>query len=230
MADTPDKKSKDTGGLFPRTNALMPGEPATPAMKGWDDRKSGRSSATRDVAPGEFGDLLERYNALAGELKIKNPPPLRISLTPGIGMVGATGTTEAVTVRKKLTEILTRQEMDFVLAHELGHVKKQREEEAKRKAAGPQKPREAFDPLDKKNGWEAGETAADEIAVSATHNPDAGISGLSKIAREQIKEVREKFKKVATPEALDKMEKSYNDMLEWRSVGIRNAAKNLPKR
>lgn len=191
-----DKQSKNTG---------LAGRP----IQNWNDRQG-----LKDVRPGEYGDLLARYQALAEVLEIKDPPPLRINESDKIGQVGgASGTQERVAINKRLIEILTREELDFTLAHELGHVIEQREA-AKHNDNGKAKA------IGQPDSWIDNESRADAVAVKATHSPEAGISGLTKIAGEQIKEIREEFNGIASPAAFDRAVRSNDELIRKREAGI----------
>ena len=75
------------------------------------------------------------------------------------------------------------------------------------------------------DAWIRNESNADANGVTATRNPEAGISGLNKIAREQMKEIREEMKGISNPAAFDRYAKDMESLMAKREAGIVKAAK-----
>jgi Zn-dependent protease with chaperone function len=123
----------------------------------WDNRAD---TTSREVRPGEHGNLLERFRIIAARLNLEPPPTLRVSSGPA----DARGTPTGVTISQGLLDTLTPQEVDAVLAHELGHVRDMR---LKR----------AF------NDYMDGERAADRTSIEVTANPDALIRALDRMSK-----------------------------------------------
>jgi len=160
-----------------------------------------------NVESGEYNHLLERYKALAAIEHIDNPPPLVIVESPFVGQSGANGTTKNVAIRSRLLQLLTDAELDDTLAHELRHVAQQRSNQS-------------FD------SSEGSEEDADKAAVIATGNKEATITGLNKIASEQIKEVIAKMEKCFGDLSEEQIEKLINDQKAFLKIRT-NAIKNV---
>lgn len=113
------------------------------------------------VAPGEYGNLLERATTLSGKLSLLNPPLIIVRESEQAN-ASYRASDDTLRITTGSLKRLNEREVNSELAHELGHDRDRRE----RPYGVPARDREF---------------RADELAVVATNDPEARISGLKKI-------------------------------------------------